>query len=60
MTEHDRIRMERALNCDCSDIEQLEEAIRGLQSTDDPSLNDLHDKLMNDYLKLKNSVVENK
>lgn len=46
MTEHDRIRADRALACDRNDLESLHDAIRGLQSTDDPSLCPLHDELL--------------
>lgn len=53
MTEHDRIRQDRALNCDRDDLESLSDAIRGLQSTDDPSLVPLHDELMKRYEELK-------
>lgn len=59
MTNHDRVRKERA-EAACSttyptkkeEIEALEDAIRGLQSTDDPSLCPLHDELMKRYQKL--------
>jgi hypothetical protein len=53
MTEHDRIRGERATACDRNNLESLADAIRGLQSTDDPRLVPLHDELMETYLKLK-------
>jgi hypothetical protein len=53
MTPHDKAREERALNCDTDNLEALEDAIRGLQSTDDPSLVGLHDELMEKYEKLK-------
>lgn len=53
MTEHDRIRQERAENCDRNDLESLRDAIRGLQSTDDPSLVPLHDELMERLLELE-------
>lgn len=53
MTEHDRVRKDRALDCDTDDLESLQDAIRGLQSTDDPSLVPLHDELMERYLELK-------
>lgn len=45
MTEHDKVRRDRALRCDLDDIKSLEDAVVGLQSTDDPSLVPLHDKL---------------
>jgi len=45
MTEHDRIRKVRAENCDRADLNSLSDAIRGLQSTDDPSLASLHNEL---------------
>ena len=54
MTEHDRIRAVKASNCNQSDIESLEDAIRGLQSTDDPSLCPLHDELMKRLIDLRN------
>lgn len=53
MTEHDRIRKERAEQCDKNDIEELSDAIRGLQSTDDPLLVPLHDSLMRRLQNLK-------
>lgn len=46
MTKHDYDRMIKAQNCDHDDLGSLADAIRGLQSTDDPSLNALHDELM--------------
>lgn len=45
MTEHDRIRKERAENCDRGDLGSLRTAIVGLQSTDHPDLVPLHDEL---------------
>lgn len=45
MSEHDRIRKERAEACDLADEASVIDAIRGLQSTDDPSLATLHDQL---------------
>lgn len=56
MTNHDAAREERALKCDRTNLESLEEAIRGLQSTDNPSLLSLHDELMEVYEKLKKGV----
>jgi hypothetical protein len=41
--------MERAATCDRNDLQALAEAIRGLQSTDDPALVDLHDDLLRRY-----------
>ena len=46
MTQHDRDRMNRALACDVDSLDSLDDAIRGLQSTDDPSLVPLHDTLL--------------
>lgn len=46
MSEHDRTRYEQALQCDLTSIASVEEAVRGLQSTDDPILVPLHDALM--------------
>jgi hypothetical protein len=53
MTEHDKVRMNAALAHDAKkfeteeeEFESLSDAIRGLQSTDDPSLVPLHDRLM--------------
>jgi hypothetical protein len=53
MTEHDRIRRDRALAHQATtfhsiedELDSLQDAIRGLQSTDDPSLCPLHDELM--------------
>jgi len=60
MTEHDRIRMERALRCDRNDLESLREAVVGLQSTDDPSLVPLHDELIAIYEKKLKRVQERK
>lgn len=53
MSSHDRIRQDRALACDRNDIDSVADALRGLQSTDDPSLNNLHDELMEVYNKLQ-------
>jgi hypothetical protein len=53
MTEHDRIRKERAEACDRNSMPSLLDALRGLQSTDDPSLVALHDDLMARYLQLE-------
>ncbi len=52
MTDHDRVRRERALACDRTSLESVSDAIRGLQSTDDPSLCPLHDELMKVYQRL--------
>jgi len=52
MTEHDRIRRDRALARDPNDLGSLADAIRGLQSTDDPSLVPLHDKIMEEWSNL--------
>lgn len=46
MSEHDKIRLDRAMSCDRSSILSLNDAIVGLQSTDDPSLGPLHDELV--------------
>ncbi len=46
MTEHDFLRKEKAEKCNINNRELLIEAITGLQSTDDPSLVPLHDKLI--------------
>lgn len=46
MTNHDRVRKENAEKCDRNNIEDLHDAIRGLQSTDDPDLVPLHDELL--------------
>lgn len=53
MTEHDHVRKVRAEACDRNSLESLSDAIRGLQSTDDPSLLPLHDELMAQYNKLR-------
>ena len=53
MTEHDHVRAERARQCDRDDLESLSDAIRGLQSTDDPSLCELHDELLRRYNRLR-------
>jgi hypothetical protein len=52
MTEHDRIRRDRALACNRDDLASLGDALRGLQSTDDPSLVPLYDELMTRYNEL--------
>jgi hypothetical protein len=53
MTKHDYERKIRAEECNVSDIESLRDAIRGLQSTDDPSLVPLHDELLDQLLELE-------
>lgn len=53
MTSHDKIRLERALACDETNLESLLDALAGLQSTDDPALVPLHDRLMEKYLALR-------
>jgi len=53
MTHHDAARYERALKCDRNDLDSLSNAIRGLQSTDDPSLVPLHDEFMARYTALR-------
>jgi len=53
MTNHDYERMIRAQECDVNNIESLRDAIRGLQSTDDPSLVPLHDELMDQLIELE-------
>lgn len=52
MTVHDRLRRQRANKCNRNDPESLADAIRGLQSTDHPSLLPLHDELMARYQEL--------
>ena len=56
MTNHDRIRKERAEDCNKDELESLSDAITGLQSTDDPSLCELHDSLLKRYLELKEQI----
>jgi hypothetical protein len=53
MTEHDRIRMVRAQDCDQNDLQSIKDALLGLQSTDDPSLLPLYvqKKLIHDCYK---------
>ena len=46
MTLHDKERYVRALCCDWNSRDSLVDALRGLQSTDDPSLVPLHDLLL--------------
>jgi hypothetical protein len=53
VTKHDQVRKERAENCDRTDLESVADAVRGLQSTDDPSLVPLHDELMKVYQELR-------
>lgn len=53
MTKHDAIRRDRATACDLNDLKSLEDALTGLQSTDDPGLVPLHDELMRRYCELK-------
>ena len=67
MTEHDRVRMERALRVQRtvyadkdSEISDLDDAIVGLQSTDDPSLVPLHDELMERREKLAGEARDGK
>jgi hypothetical protein len=45
MSEHDRVRAERARNCDRRSYQSVRDAVLGLQSTDAPELVPLHDKL---------------
>ena len=58
LTNHDRVRKERAENCDMDDLESVGDAIRALQSTDDPSLVDLHDELLARYKELEKRKEE--
>ena len=58
MTEHDFSRKEKAEQCDINDIDALADAIRGLQSTDEPSLLPLHDRLLKRYLELTELKVK--
>lgn len=53
LSEHDRARRDKALACDRDDIESVADAVRGLQSTDDPSLTLLYDELVERYNELK-------
>lgn len=60
MTDHDRIRCDeglRVLSCKYNSREvelvELAYAIRGLQSTDEPILNGLHDVLMERWMSLE-------
>ena len=48
MTEHDAVRVEAARECDRNDREAVADAVRGLQSTDDPdpAIMKLHDELL--------------
>lgn len=57
MTEHDRIRMERALRCDQDDYDSVSDAVVGLQSTDDPSLVPLHDMLLDRLYVLRDRKI---
>ena len=63
MTTHDKARSDRAVAAEGSaysskeaELESLSDAIVGLQSTDDPSLNELHDRLLKRYLALKKEL----
>ncbi len=65
MTTHDRIRKERAeyatsgtYSSRKEEMEAIADAIRGLQSTDDPSLCDLCDSLMARYQELEKGEVD--
>lgn len=58
MSEHDRVRKERAERCDWNSLESLSDAIRGLQSTDDPSLSPLHDELQRRATELRESLPD--
>lgn len=60
MTEHDQIRNRRALACDRNNLESLDDAIRGLQSTDDPALCQLHDELLKQANQLRVKKVKEK
>lgn len=55
MTEHDQVRMQKALDCDLDNHEAVADAVRGLQSTDDPALTPLHDLLLARMHKLQAS-----
>jgi hypothetical protein len=58
MTPHDAERRDRAINCDFDRLESVRNAVRGLQSTDDPTLLPLHDALMNRLKRLEQLVVD--
>lgn len=53
MSAHDRVRMEKALLCDRNNLDSLADAVRGLQSTDDPRLLTLHDELLTRFNELE-------
>lgn len=57
MTRHDEVRMNRAARCDRTNLEEVRDAVAGLQSTDDPSLVPLHDELMEVYERLRNEAA---
>lgn len=46
ISDHDKYRRDKALNCDKNNLLEVEDAVRGLQSTDHPPLLPLHDILM--------------
>lgn len=46
MTQHDRQRAARALNADWDKLDDIRDAVRALQSTDEPCLVPLHDRYM--------------
>ena len=46
MTSHDQHRMYKALACNRDSIEEVSDAVAGLQSTDDPSLVPLWEELL--------------
>jgi hypothetical protein len=53
VTKHDAARRDRAINCDFDSLASVQDAVRGLQSTDDPSLLPLHDALMSRMRRLQ-------
>lgn len=53
MTKHDWVRKQRALDADWNSLEEITDAVAGLQSTDDPSLVYLYERYYKRYEELK-------
>lgn len=58
MTPHDQFRADKGVQVKANPnatLEELEDAVRGLQSTDDPSLVPLYNELMERYIRMKDA-----
>lgn len=60
LTQREKNRRHVAERCDRNDIDSVKDAVRGLQSTDHPSLLPLHDELMKVLHKLEDAAKEKK